>query len=231
MRHAAGAVAAAFLLPPLAYWYWRRVWFFRNPPRTVPPGESIVSPADGRVVYVKRVPGDVPVISIKRGLAASVNDIVRDDLPREKVLIGVFMSPFDVHYNRAPISGEINFIHHYPPLGKNRSMFAMHLRIICGCPPFHRRGWHIIANERTVTRIEGTLRGSPLACYVVQIAARCVSGIESYVQRGQFIEKGAVFGMIRIGSQVDLVVPWREGMRIQVKPGNSVRAGETVMID
>jgi phosphatidylserine decarboxylase len=58
-----------------------------------------------------------------------------------------------------------------------------------------------------------------------------VSGIESYVQRGQFIEKGAVFGMIRIGSQVDLVVPWREGMRIQVKPGNSVRAGETVMID
>jgi phosphatidylserine decarboxylase len=48
---------------------------------------------------------------------------------------------------------------------------------------------------------------------------------------GDRVERGAVFGMIRIGSQVDLIVPAREAMSIRVQPGDTVRAGETILID
>ena len=50
----------------LAYIFWRYWWFFRNPQRHIPSGENIVSPADGKVVYVKRVQPMTPVISIKK---------------------------------------------------------------------------------------------------------------------------------------------------------------------
>jgi len=106
----------------LPYLFWRHVWFFRNPSRRVPPGENITSPADGTVVYVERVPANAPVISIKQKRTLSVADIVREDLNEMKVLIGVFMSPLDVHYNRAPISGQVEFIHHHPAVLKNHHM-------------------------------------------------------------------------------------------------------------
>jgi phosphatidylserine decarboxylase len=220
-----GGLALAGLL------FWRYLWFFRNPRRIPPVGENIVSPADGTVVYVKQVPPDQSVISIKRGVRASINDIVRADLASPKVLIGVFMSPFNVHYNRAPLAGEVQFIRHTPALGSNLCMGAMHLRTFLKQAPFSENSVHILQNERTVTRIAGSYKGDALHCYVIQIAARSVRGIESLVRVGERVEKGAVFGMIRIGSQVDLVVPWRASMRVTVRPGQKVRAGETILID
>ena len=67
--------------------------------------------------------------------------------------------------------------------------------------------------------------------YIVQIAGRSVRGIDSYVRVGQLLDKGVTFGMIRIGSQVDLVVPQVAGMQVVVKPGDKVRAGETILIN
>jgi phosphatidylserine decarboxylase len=66
--------------------------------------------------------------------------------------------------------------------------------------------------------------------YVVQIGSRNVHGIESYFRPGDRIERGTTFGMIRIGSQVDLIVPWREDLRVQVQPGERVLAGETILV-
>jgi phosphatidylserine decarboxylase len=66
---------------------------------------------------------------------------------------------------------------------------------------------------------------------VVQIAAKTVSGIDSYFRPGDAVERGAIFGMIRIGSQVDLVILWREDWSLRVRPGDRVRAGEMVMVD
>ena len=102
----------AILLPLTilsGYLYWRYVWFFRNPLRVPPPGESIVSPADGTVVYVSKVEPRQEVIMIKQGLPATLTDIVREDLAAPKILIGIFMSPFSVHYNRAPLSRQDQF--------------------------------------------------------------------------------------------------------------------------
>jgi phosphatidylserine decarboxylase len=220
----AGSAAAAYV-------FWRYIWFFRNPERAVPAGEGLVSAADGRVVYVKTVAPGEPVVHIKEGLAATLQDIVREDIDAPKLLIGVFMSPFDVHYNRAPLSGTIEFIRHHPGRGSNLHMGAMHWRLLLGRAPYYRGSEHIVQNERTVTKINGSLGGEPLPCYVVQIAARTVAGIDSYVEPGARVERGAIFGMIRIGSQVDLVVPLRADLKVRVQPGDRVRAGETVLVD
>jgi phosphatidylserine decarboxylase len=213
-----------------AYCYWRYIWFFRNPHRVPPPGENLVSPADGTVVYVKQVAPREEVITIKKGLATTLSDLVQEDLASPKLLIGIFMSPFSVHYNRAPLAGSINFIRHHPARVKNYCMAPMHWRTILNWPPFHENCRHLIHNERTVTKVLGRFNGETLPYYIVQIAGKSVHGIDSYVSPGKHVTKGEVFGMIRIGSQVDLVVPFRPEMNIMVRPGDKVRAGETVLI-
>jgi len=212
------------------YLYWRYVWFFRNPPRVPPPGESMVSPADGTVVYVTKVAPQQEVIMIKQGLPATLTDIVREDLDSPKILIGIFMSPFNVHYNRAPLPGKVNFIRHHPAKVKNFCMAPMHWRTLLKWAPFYENSRHIIHNERLVTKVEGRFKGEALSYYVVQIAGKSVKGIDSYVNPGEQVTKGEVFGMIRIGSQVDLVAPLLPEMSIMVQPGDKVRAGETVLI-
>jgi phosphatidylserine decarboxylase len=229
-----GIVAYGLLIAALAagaYAFWRYIWFFRNPARVTPLVEGVVSAADGTVVYVKTVEPGAPVVSIKQGLAAKLVDIVHEDAAAPKLLIGVFMSPFDVHHNRAPVTGEVEFVRHYPGRGANLHMGPMHWRILRGREPYYEGSAHIVQNERTVTKINGRLKGADLPCYVVQIAAKTVAGIDSYVKPGDTVERGAIFGMIRIGSQVDLVLPWCEGMNVRVRPGDRVRAGETLLCD
>ncbi len=226
---AAGLIAA--LAAGAAYLYWRHIWFFRNPARVVPSGDCVVSAADGTVVYVKKIDSGEPVINIKQALSARLDDILREDAPPPKLLIGVFMSPFDVHYNRAPLSGTVEFVRHHPGRGPNLHMGPMHWRVLRQHEPYYQGGAHIVQNERTVTKINGTLKGAALPCYVVQIAAKTVAGIDSYVQPGDAVDRGAIFGMIRIGSQVDVVLPWHEGMNVRVRPGDRVRAGETLLCD
>ena len=219
------------LLAVTGYLYWRYFWFFRNPPRTIPSGDNIVSPADGTVVYLKTVEPEEEVIVIKQGVAAKIRDIVRQDMDSRKILIGIFMSPFDVHYNRSPVSGTVEQITHYPAKTSNLHMGPMHFRILFNQPPFYRNSLHILENERTVTRIKGKFKGDEISCYVVQIAGKSVNGIDSYIPKGDEVGKGEPFGMIRIGSQVDLIVPQMPKMRTRVKPGDRVRAGESVLVD
>jgi phosphatidylserine decarboxylase len=66
--------------------------------------------------------------------------------------------------------------------------------------------------------------------YVVQIGGGGVHGIDVYPDVGQPVEQGEIFGMIRIGSQVDLIVPDLPGLEIQVRPGDRVVAGESVLL-
>lgn len=213
-----------------AWTYWRYFWFFRNPARTPPAEEGFLSPADGTVVYVKAVQPHEQVVVIKQGIAATVTDILREDEPAPKLVIGIFMSPFDVHYNRAPLAGTVDLIRHHPAHGRNLHMTPMHWRTLLNRAPRYRNSLHILQNERTVTRIRSRYRGWDLACYVVQIAGGSIDGIDSLIAVGEPVERGAVFGAIRIGSQVDLIVPWHPGLELKVQPGARVRAGETILI-
>ncbi len=214
-----------------AFLFWRYVWFFRNPPRSIPAGANVVSPADGTVVYVQDVEPGKPVIVVKQRMAATIKDIAREDMHSPKVLIGVFMSPLDVHYNRAPLEGRIESIRNYPCFKENAHMGMMHLRTLLGLKPYYRNSRHIVENERTVTQIRGKHNGDEFGCYVVQIAAKNVNCIESYFPEGSHVTKGDVFGMIKIGSQVDTILPELPGMRIKVKPGDKVRAGESIFVE
>jgi phosphatidylserine decarboxylase len=224
------SLAAAGLGAGSAYLFWRYFWFFRDPQPTPPAEEGILSPADGTVVYVQKAEPGEPVVVIKQGLAATVSDIVREDVDQPKLVIGIFMSPFNVHYNRAPLDGTVSFIRRHPARGKNLHMGPMHWRILIGAQPLYRESEHIVHNERTVTRFDTSYRGAPLPLYVVQIGARTVNGIDSYFREGEQVTRGTTFGMIRVGSQVDLVLPWRPDLTARVKPGDRVRAGETILI-
>jgi len=221
---AAGAVLAG------GYVYWRYVWFFRNPERVAPVEAGLVSPADGTVVYVRKVEPGEDVVVIKQGVRATVKDIAREDDGQPKLVIGIFMSPFDVHYNRAPLDATIDFIRRYPATGENVHMGEMHWRTLLNVAPRYANSTHIVQNERAVTRFVGQYDGNVFPFYVVQIGARTVNGIDSFYPAGSRVERGASFGMIRIGSQVDLIVPWRDSLEPLVQPGDTVRAGETVIV-
>jgi phosphatidylserine decarboxylase len=229
-RRLIAAAAAVAALCAIAYLFWRDIWFYRNPPRQPPAHEGVLAPADGTVVYVKRVEPGAEVIVIKEGVAATVRDILREDVPRAKLVVGIFMSPFDVHYNRAPVDARVDFVRRHPARGGNLHMGEMHLRSLLGIEPRYLGSMHILQNERAVTGFDGRYRGEPLYCYVVQIGALTVNGIDSYVAPGGKVVRGQTFGMIRIGSQVDLIVPWREGFEVMVKAGDIVRAGETIVV-
>jgi phosphatidylserine decarboxylase len=227
----AAAVAAAGLLGlACAHLFWRYYWFWRNPRREVPRGEHFLSPADGTVVYVKRAAPSEAIIVCKQGQAASINDIVRDELDQPKILIGIFMSPFSVHYNRTPLDATLVYKRQYPAEGKNHYMGSMHRRSILGRLPIYANSPHIIQNNRAVSRWRGQFRGQDISCYLVQIGGGSVHGIDVYPEVGQRLEQGEIFGMIRIGSQVDLIVPDLPGLSVNVAPGDRVVAGETILI-
>ncbi len=225
------ALPVAIVLAIVSFLFWRYIWFYRNPPRTAPAGDNVVSPADGTVVYVKRLSPSDDVIVIKEGTEARIEDIVKTDIELPKLLIGIFMSPFSVHYNRAPFDAEVKSINHYPAKTRNLHMQSMHFRSILNLKPLYENSLHIVENERTVTRFEGSLKGSRISAYVIQIAGGSVDGIDSYFPPGETVQKGQIFGMIRIGSQVDLVVPDMPSASVKVSEGDRVFAGETILIE
>jgi phosphatidylserine decarboxylase len=226
----ASTLLVCFLILIGAYVFWRYYWFWRNPERHPPPGDGLVSPADGTVVYVVEAAPNEPIISCKQGVAASINDIAREDLNESKILIGIFMSPFGVHYNRAPMNGTIMSVSQYPAIKTNLHMSAMHFFTLIGRHPMYAHSGHIVENNRAVTHLRGEIRGQTKSCYIVQIGGGSVNGIDVYPKQGETIKRGEVYGMIRIGSQVDVIFTREPNMRPQVSPGDKVRAGETVVI-
>lgn len=115
-------------------------WFFpRDPVRVIDPHASIVAPADGRIVYVADVEeGRVP-IAIKGKSEIPLDDIVKGSpRPVKGVLIGIFLSPYDVHYQRSPISGEVREVS-YHPAQHNYGMGSMFLRNLFRIQPVYAR--------------------------------------------------------------------------------------------
>jgi phosphatidylserine decarboxylase len=168
-------------------------YFFRDPPRVTPLREGlVVSPADGRVSLVVN--------------AVPPKELGLSDRPLPR--ISIFMSVFDCHVNRTPVSGRIE-------------------RMV------YRAGKFLSAdldkasedNERNAFIIT-----TPRARIgVVQIAGLVARRIVPFVQEGQGVAAGDRIGMIRFGSRVDVYLP--EGGRSLVAEGQSAIAGETVLAD
>jgi phosphatidylserine decarboxylase len=170
------------------------VYFFRDPERVTPIREGIVvSPADGRI---SRITNAVPPPELKLGERA---------VPR----VSIFMSVFDCHVNRSPVTGKIERIvyHHGAFLSADLDKASEN-------------------NERNslVISVNNNTRIG-----VVQIAGLVARRIVCFVREGTSVGAGERIGMIRFGSRLDVYLP--EGVRPLVAEGQTAIAGETIVAD
>ncbi len=213
--------------------FWRFFFFFRNPKRKIHQNDRLVfSPADGFIVYVRRVEPGKPIFSIKKNTDIRLDDLMFIDdeslKNREGYLVGVFMSPFDVHYNRSPIKGEIRKIAHTFPTAseKNFSMFPVQSNLFFNLKPYWKDCDCIVANERASYIIKNDLT----SVYVTQIADKWVKKIVT-LKNNEKIDQGEIFGLIRMGSQVDLFIPSDTGAKPLVEARQRVKAGLTPLFE
>lgn len=167
-------------------------YFFRDPERVPPTGEGvIVSPADGVVSLIEK--------------AVPPAELGMPDAPL--VRISVFMSVFNCHVNRVPITGEITAVAYRPGKFFNASLDKASAD-----------------NERNslCIRMEN---GQNLA--VVQIAGLVARRIVCFVEPGNRLQTGERFGLIRFGSRLDVYLP--DGVDPQVRIGQTMIAGETIL--
>lgn len=162
--------------------------FFRDPERITPADKNvIVSPADGKIIIVKEV--EEP--NFIKGKATQIS---------------VFMSPLNVHVNRIPVDGQVNYVKYH----KGQYIAA-----------FEDKASEV--NERSEIAIDSKL-GKVLFTQVAGFVAR---RIVYDLKGGEQVTMGNRFGMIKFGSRVDVWVG--EGFTTEVKVGDIVRAGETVL--
>jgi len=207
--------------------YWRFFYFFRDPARIAPKGNNIVSPADGTVIYIKNIKaGEIP-IAVKNGNKIKLEEISKTDIGGEfsnGYIIGIFMSLFDVHVNRSPIAGVVENVNYFS--GINFTMARMTLNKLLRKKEIFQDNGYLLQNERNTLLIRGDF---PVA--VVQIADLHVNRIVSFVKKQERIEKGQRIGLIKMGSQVDIILPDIPKARIKVNVGQHIKAGETIIAE
>ena len=163
-------------------------FFFRDPRREVPQGKNIViSPADGKIVAIKDI---------------HENDYLKQDVKQ----ISIFLSIFDVHVNRVPVSGKIESIKYNP--GK----------------------FHIAALPKASLENEHTamiISDGNTKILVKQIAGFIARRIVCNVKPGDVIKKGERYGLICFGSRVDIFLP--PDAEIKVKMGDKVKGGINII--
>lgn len=165
--------------------------FFRDPNRRSPEGNGLIlAPCDGRVV---RVSEHCETDSMS-GCSSKT--------------ISIFMSPLDVHVNRAPVSGRIIRV------SKIAGSFV---------PAFRKK-----ASESNTKNIIG-IDAAALKVFMVQVAGFLARRIDCRVKVGDFVQRGERIGMIRFGSRVDLILPEISGMTVLAEERAKVRAGETIV--
>jgi phosphatidylserine decarboxylase len=163
--------------------------FFRDPEaRVLPDPKIIVAPATGKIVEIRTVTEP-------------------HFLQGEAVMVAIFLSVFDVHVQRAPIGGTIQFVQY----NKGKFLDA-------------RNPNASLQNENRVVGIESA---DGFRVTVRQISGLIARRIVGWADKGATLAKGERFGMIRFGSRVELFLP--PGTEIAAKVGDYARGGETVI--
>ncbi|TAE31579.1 MAG: phosphatidylserine decarboxylase family protein [Cytophagales bacterium] len=167
------------------------VQFFRIPSRPLTLHDrQIVAPADGTVVVIEETEET-------------------EYFKERRRQISIFMSPLNVHVNRNPVSGVVNYFRYYP--GK------------------YLVAWHpksSTENERTTVVLE---MKTGVEILFRQIAGAVARRIVWYVNEGQSVEQGSEMGFIKFGSRVDVFVPLNA--KVNVKIGDKMKGGVTVLAE
>ena len=163
--------------------------FFRNPVRnTIINEKHIISPVDGKVVNIEKV-------------------YEKEYFKDERLQVSIFMSPFNVHVTRYPISGKVKFSKYHP----GEYLVAWH-------PKSSEK------NERTTIVLENKVVGKIL---YRQIAGALARRIVNYAKVGENVTQGKDAGFIKFGSRVDLFLPIDSILNIEIN--QHVRGGEDII--
>ena len=163
--------------------------FFRNPVRnTIINEKHIISPVDGKVVNIEKV-------------------YEKEYFKDERLQVSIFMSPFNVHVTRYPISGKVKFSKYHP----GEYLVAWH-------PKSSEK------NERTTIVLENEVVGKIL---YRQIAGALARRIVNYAEVGENVTQGKDAGFIKFGSRVDLFLPVDSILNIEIN--QHVKGGEDII--
>lgn len=198
------AVALAIGAWQVDAWVWRglllavavgslafTLYFFRDPDRSPPPEareNGLIAPADGRVVEI-----------------VEETDSLYLDGPAQRV--SIFLSPLDVHVNRVPARGVIEY-------EKYR-------------PGDYLVAWHPKASEKNERSELGVRHKSGTKILFKQIAGAVARRIIYHIGEGDSVKAGQRFGIVKFGSRMDLLVP--PSVELHAEEGQVVRAGTTVL--
>ncbi len=165
-------------------------FFFRDPVRTPPDGavRMLLAPADGKVISIDEV--DEPLYRKERSLKMSI-----------------FLSPLNVHINRIPADGLIEYVRYVP----GEYLVA----------------WHPKASEKNERSEIGLRHPSGIKIVFKQIAGAVARRIVFHLEEGDTVEAGDRFGLVKFGSRMDIIVPL--DTKFDVSVGDPVRAGETIL--
>jgi phosphatidylserine decarboxylase len=177
---------------PLVVFGWV-LYFFRDPRRRIPSGEGVfVAPADGTIAEVEKVDHD-------------------DFIGCSAVRIGVFLSIFNVHINRAPSDSRVIELRYSPGLFLNALNPESAIK--------NENMWIALEEEHAPHR----------RIVVRQIAGLIARRIVCNLRSGESLKVGQQFGMIKLGSRTELIVPDEPGLSIEVEVGQKIKAGATIM--
>ena len=165
------------------------LFFFRWPERSLEPAHGLVyAPADGKVVVIEET---------------EENEYFKD----VRLQVSIFMSPFNVHSNRYPVSGKIKYVRYH----KGNNMVAWHPK-------------SSELNERSSIVIE-TVEGTEIL--IRQIAGAVARRIVTYAKEEQEVQQGDELGFIKFGSRVDIFLP--VGTEIEIPILQQVRANKDII--
>jgi phosphatidylserine decarboxylase len=165
------------------------LYFFRDPERTAPSGENIlIAPADGKVIELRQVQETRYFNS-------------------EATQISIFLSPLDVHVNRIPLTGVIEFAKYFP----GEYLVA----------------WHEKASELNERSEFGLRHSSGVRILFRQITGYVARRIVFHIKEGDSVKAGERFGMMKFGSRMDILV--QGDVKLHVKSGDIVVGGETII--
>ena len=179
--------------------------FYRDPKRKIPNGSNIVAPADGKIISILEIYDKS--IKINKGVLGKIKTLTKD-VAEECYAISIFMSPLDVHINRAPIKGTVKSVRYT----KGKFFGAYNLE-------------KSLQNEKNEIIIEN----KSIQVKVIQIAGFLARRIKCYVGKNQKVNKGEKIGMISLSSQTTIILP--KTVNLRVKINGKVKAGETILAD
>jgi phosphatidylserine decarboxylase len=202
-------------------------YFFRDPTRPMFIDSSyFFAPADGVIIYQKRVAAADPILDIK-GVPYSLRDAMRiPDLEGEYLVIGIFMTAYDAHINRIPYSGTLRYrslpaieTHNWPMIGVETALLE-------NVGVWSEETEYLHKNQRMLNRIMCSSLG--LTYYLLQIADYDVGCITPFdLDQNVCMAQNQRFSQIRFGSQVDLIIPLSDRCEFQTmqEVGVHIEAG------